>query len=143
MGRTFDADGADAVATEEPILTIGGYRYRGRVLSMAEWLPFYDRALAVAKITNTAAQLRAYHQLYVDFLAAVFPRRRYRVWAPHPVKALARAPGRTLEEAFARFFDHQLRMLKLDAPEPTRTTGPTPPRPDTSESAADETVLGV
>lgn len=145
MRRTFDADGADRAAIEEPLLTIGRFRYRGRVLSMAEWLPFYEQALAVDAMPDGPAQLRAYHQLYVRFLAAVFPTRRYSFWAPNPVKALARAPGRTLEEAFARFFSHQLRMLRLHAPEPTTPpTAPTtngPPWPDAI--ADDEIVLGV
>lgn len=120
----FDAD-VLAAALEEPTLTVGRFRYRGRVLAMMEWLPYWERELELQTRAKLVADQAAGVRLLADrltlardYLRAVFPRRRYTFWAPDPVKALAATPGRALEEAFARFFIHQATVLGLT------TTGP-------------------
>lgn len=109
-----------AAAHEEPILRIGSLVYRGRLLSIEEWLPFYERMVALeqrrAAAPDTAAapeDLRATIALWVDFLRAMFSR-RYRFWAPDPVTWLRKQPGAELRKAFYHFSFLQARALGWD-----------------------------
>lgn len=99
----FDAD-TYAAAQQEPELVIGACLYRGRLLSIDEWLVYaeqYDRLLASKP---TVKQLQAFYRRY---MRAVFPRSRFRWWAPDPVKGLFRLPWSAVQEAFKSFFELQ------------------------------------
>ena len=85
-GVSFDAD-ALAAANEEPTLTLAGYVYHGRLLSAPEWFLWRDRALALyARATSAPATVPEAEELalYQAFFKDVFPRRRFRFWAPDP-----------------------------------------------------------
>lgn len=108
-----------AKALEEPVLVLGTLKYRGRVLSIEEWLPFYERQVALNQERDTAATraekaraVRDALELWVDFLYAVFPRRGQFSWfAPDPVRQLRKTPGPALREAYYHFFYLQARAL--------------------------------
>lgn len=115
----FDADEM-AAAQVAPTLRVGGYLYRGRLLSIEEWLPWWERLLAIQAERRAAADtdggssergasFRRLNAFYRDYLRVVFPRRRYRWWAPDPVKHLMRQPFTVVEEAIAGFFFLQAR----------------------------------
>lgn len=71
--RVFDA--AEYVeALEPPILKIAGRTYRGRLLSMDEWIPFEPRTMRVANQEADWPEARAWIR---DFTDATFPPR---VW---------------------------------------------------------------
>lgn len=149
MAMTFTAH-AMAEAQEEPQLRLGHLLYRGRILSAAEWLVFWDRYLdlsdafasllaapgGVDQRALLALEQRS-HALRLDYLRAVFPRWRFRFWAPDPVQQLARGHPRDLREAFDSFFSLQARMMypartpdapTAAAPLPSPTAGtPSPP----------------
>lgn len=100
----FDAD-TYVAAQQEPELTLGSCLYRGRLLSIDEWLVFaaeYDRLI---EARASVKQLQAFYRRY---LSAVFPRSRYKFWAPDPVAGLFRLPWSAVQEAFARFFELQV-----------------------------------
>lgn len=110
----FDAD-AVAASQQAPTLMVGRYLYRGRLLSIEAWLPYWerlralDRAAAAADGDAAVASLRARSVLYRDYLRAVFPRRDFRFWAPDPVKHLMQQPLQVVEKTIAFFFTLQAR----------------------------------
>jgi hypothetical protein len=100
----FDAD-TFVAAQQEPELVIGACLYRGRLLSIDEWLVFaaeYDRLIARKA---PVAELKAF---YWRYMRAVFPRARYKFWAPDPVAGLFRLPWSAVQEAFRSFFALQV-----------------------------------
>lgn len=159
----FDAD-AHARAMAAPELTLDGYRYRGRVLSVTEWLPYWERLLSLearkaareeaqktnherlaAAVPDTIVELleeppapaaQEWLRLYRMYLEAVFPRRRFRpFWAPDPVARLAALPGNALAGAFERFFTHQLRVMKGVSAELESSESPSPALGNTSSGS--------
>jgi hypothetical protein len=107
----FNAD-TRAAALAVPTLTIGGLRYRGRILSAAEWLPWYERYLELAKKDGKSmAVVRERLAFYRAYMATVFPRHTLRFWAPDPARLLERQPGNMLAEAFTDFFSLQLSAI--------------------------------
>lgn len=139
----LDADAITA-AQEEPTVTVGNLLYRGRLLSIEEWLPFWERSqhldaeakLAPSSSADVAARrLRARTALYRDYLTAVFPRRRYRWWAPDPVKHLMALPFTALEASVAFFFILQAQAtfgkdaLKKSSTDTISSSSKTPPSP--------------
>ena len=142
-------------AQEEPVVRFGDRTYRGRLLSIEAWLPFYERLQALELVKAKAVDaglpfpLRQFVALWVDYLSAVFPRSDYRFWAPDPVKALRELPGNGLREAFEHFFSRQVLVLGATvappvspaAPQATTSDGPsssaaTPAAPAVVESEA-------
>lgn len=131
-------------ANEEPALTIGRFRYIGRLLSAPEWFTFWDRYLDLAeqidalKTVDEKAKARALvklerasHTLRLDYLRAVFPKHRFRWWAPDPVKTLEKSHPRAVREAFDAFFSLQARAMGSVSPEiPTDGTDSPPRTPD-------------
>lgn len=147
----FDAD-ALAAAQEAPTLTVGGYLYRGRLLSIEEWLPWWERLLAIqaerAKarreevMGERGASFRKLNEFYRDYLRLVFPRRRYRWWAPDPVKHLLSQPFSVVEDAIACFFFLQARAtFGADAMPQSQPIQPAPP--GTSSPPATASALGA
>lgn len=108
----FDADAITA-AQEAPTLTVGRFLYRGRLLSVEEWLPFWDRLQAMeakpaAASTRLAVlALRDRVAFYREYLRAVFPRRDFRFWAPDPVAHLLAQPFDVVEQTVGFFFTLQ------------------------------------
>jgi hypothetical protein len=137
----FNAD-TRAAALAVPTLTIGGLRYRGRILSAAEWLPWYERYLELAKKDGKSMTVvRERLAFYRAYMATVFPRHTLRFWAPDPARLLERQPGNMLAEAFTAFFSLQLSAIvgaeseaeptEPPSPAPGNTSsGSTPPGPD-------------
>lgn len=121
-GPSYNSSEALAGALEEPTLVVGILRFRGRILSIEEWLPFFERQVALEKLIadgpkggrGAAEILRASLALWIDYLRAVFPRRRYNWFAPDPVDQLRKAPGAALREAYYRFFFLQARAIGWD-----------------------------
>lgn len=105
-----------AEAHEEPVLRIGSLVFRGRLLSIEDWLPFYERQVALEKENDEkkkagqAPNIRAALELWVDYLRTIFPRRRFNWFAPDPVEWL-RKHDTQLREAYYRFFFLQARAL--------------------------------
>lgn len=144
----FDADSYRA-AQEEPTLQIGGLLYRGRLLSIEEWL-VYAGEIEQLRAADARATLRraenedrfardeellpdirgsassAYVALYRRYLRAVFPRRRFRFWAPDPVAGLMAMPWGVVTEAITRFFDLQALATKPRESTPTSGTSSAP-----------------
>ncbi|MGN6110837.1 MAG: hypothetical protein ACTHU0_37390 [Kofleriaceae bacterium] len=136
----FNAD-QHAAALEPPVLILGGLRYEGRLLSIEEWLPFAEEAGQLR--TGTRAAWAAFARRY---LRAVFPRRRFRVWAPDPVQLLMAQPWATVEEALDRFFVLQARAMSPRVPT-TETSGTgsldrTPPSPSAGAASAPDSPPG-
>lgn len=108
----FDAD-AMAASQDAPTLTVGRYVYRGRLLSIEEWLPWWERFIELQRTAETssrpAADMLKLLAFYRDYLRLVFPRRHYRWWAPDPVKHLLRQPLAVIEEAMTCFVLLQVR----------------------------------
>lgn len=130
----FDAD-ALTVSLEAPALTIGGVRYEGRLLSIEEWLPFLDRVQAIQRTGKT--EMADVVTLYRDYMRAVFPRSRFKFWAPDPVPILMRQPFTVVRQAFDRFFSLQALAMgapALSATDPSLTIGTDSP-PSTTEPA--------
>lgn len=139
-----------AEAHEEPVLRLDTgsqvLTFHGRVLSAPQWFPFLERYQELGRRAaasegdedsrDVAAQLRAQHQLHVDYLRAVFPKSRFRWWAPDPVKLLEHGHPRRLAETFERFFAHQVRVGQRGLSDESPTDGTSsPPR---TPSAPDE-----
>lgn len=114
----FDAD-QHAAAQERPVLIVGGLRYEGRLLSIEEWLPFADE---VEQLRAREAPVAAWSAFTRRYLQAVFPRQRFRWWAPDPVEQLLRQPWVVVQEALQRFFDLQARAMSQPGPT-TATSG--------------------
>lgn len=107
-----------ADAHEEPTITVGSNLYRGRLLSIEQWLPYYERLMDLevrAREDNSTVTLRDFVKLWVDYLYEVFPRSRFKLWVPDPVAAIREIPGEGLKESFASFFSHQARVLGMSA----------------------------
>ena len=127
-GVSFDAD-ALAAANEEPTLTLAGYVYHGRLLSAPEWFLWRDRALALyARATSAPATVPEAEELalYQAFFKDVFPRRRFRFWAPDPVPVLMAQPLGLVREAYQRFFLLQARANGVTGPQPLTPPSPRP-----------------
>ena len=118
------AAAADAAAmraaVEPPVLAIGGLTYRGRVLSIEEWLAFAERA------DGARGNMKALLRLYRDFLTAVFPPRRYKWWAPKAADLVMRRPFDEIQETVLRFFVLHLRWHGLQLEDETATASPSP-----------------
>lgn len=105
----FDADALSA-AQEVPTLMVDRFLYRGRLLSIEEWLPFWDRLQAMdarpaaADDAEARTRLRERAVFHRDYLRAVFPKRDFRFWAPDPVKHALRKPLQEVEAIVAFFF---------------------------------------
>lgn len=123
-----------AAANQEPHLALHGMAFHGRLLSIVDWLPFWERYVATQKAIEVAIadkrlpDLRPSTQLWIDFLRAIFPKDGRRWFAPDPVKLLAKEPGTVLRDTFNHFFFHQARSVGLDLghvdARPTPTPGP-------------------
>lgn len=126
-----------AAAHDEPTITVGRLVYRGRLLSIEEWLPFLERQL---ELEGRKASPREMVEHWVKYLYAVFPRRgRFRTFAPDPVAAIRSMPGNALQEAYLSFFFHQARVLgynRSGAPK-SATTPKSEPGTISSDRTAD------
>jgi hypothetical protein len=135
-------------ANEQPVLRYGRFVYEGRILSAPEWLVFWDRYLELMDAIRSASEdLRAISglqrrtlTLQLEYLRAVFPRSRYRFWAPDPVKLLTRGHPKDLRDAFDAFFSLQARAMGHATPttnsprtSPTDGTSSRDSTPDASE----------
>lgn len=137
----FDAD-ALAAAHEEPTIQVDRFVYRGRLLSVLEWLPFWERlqaleAKAVAEHADAAvARLRERQAFHADYLRAVFPKRDFRFWAPDPVAHILKKPLDDVDRIVGFFFTLQARAtFGADAIARTAST------PDGTESTHSTTPL--
>lgn len=135
----INATAAELAAThQEPELVIGSRLYRGRVLSIEEWLPFFEERYRLEQLALQAqgagklVDLRPWVKHWVAFLSAVFPRKDYRWWTPDPVQAIRQLPGNGLRDEYERFFLHQARALGLKPPASQRTTSGTDSSPSTA-----------
>lgn len=132
----FDAD-ALAAAQEAPTMTVGGFLYRGRLLSIEEWMPWWDRLTALRKgreqIRDSQDDAKAFLvtllQFYRDYLRVIFPRTRFRFWAPDPVEHLMRQPYVVIEEAMDRFFSLQERATFGESVRPNPIPSALPGQP--------------
>jgi hypothetical protein len=113
----FNAD-AIAAAQEAPMLTVGGLLYRGRLLSIEQWLPYWERmqdmdrrhsGVAGVPAPDMPAALRERARFFREYLRAVFPPGSYRFWAPDPVEHLMRKPFQVIESMVGFFFILQAR----------------------------------
>jgi hypothetical protein len=108
-----------AQAHQEPELVIGNKLYRGRLLSIEEWLPFFEERFALEQAAAKAAEagavvdMRPWVKHWVAYLRTVFPRSRFRWWVPDPVQAIRELPGMALRDEYERFFLHQARVLGM------------------------------
>lgn len=112
---------ANALAAEQraPTLHLGRFTYRGRLLSIEEWLPWWDewhaldverKALpADAQPSAVLAHFAKRSAFAERYLRVVFPRRRYPFWAPDPVAALLAQAHQVVEETLGFFFILQAR----------------------------------
>lgn len=135
-------------AHAEPVLRLGQLVYRGRLLSIEEWLPHFERRLELERqleadrAAKRVPNLRPWIDHWVAYLRAVFPRRRFRIFAPDPVAAIRALPGNGLRENYERFFLHQALALGLTHTESlatksgTSSGGSTPDRGNESAEAA-------
>ena len=57
---------------EPPIITIGGKTYRGRLLSLEEWLPFESQFQKIGDVAGVI-QLKAIRDLIRDYCMVAFP----------------------------------------------------------------------
>lgn len=141
----FNADALDE-SQAEPVLVVGSLRYRGRLLSIEEWLPFYERQVTLERASEEDVKakrppdLRARVALWVDFLHALFPKRgRFSWFAPDPVEQL-RKKRTALREAYYHFFYLQARALGWNLAGQATTDGEsssdsTPPSADALSGA--------
>ena len=142
----FDADVVRA-AQEEPTLRLGNLLYRGRLLSIEEWMVHAERldALNQRVTAGKAVSPKEMAAVYRAYLRAVFPvrrwwwpfaqGRRYRWWAPDPVKRLMRQPWGVVMEATQRFFVLQARAMQ-PRPGLEQTNGPSSTLSPSSEASA-------
>jgi hypothetical protein len=137
----LNATAADlAAAHQEPELRIGRMLYRGRLLSIEQWLPFFEERFRLEQLALTAqaegrpVDLRPWVKHWTAYLKAVFPRSDYRFWAPDPVRAIRELPGTGLRDEYERFFRHQARALGM-LPPASPTSG-TASSPSTSAASA-------
>lgn len=133
----FNAN-AIAASLVEPVLELGRLSYTGRLLSIEEWLPFWERiqeltaANEKARAEGRPADRLAAARLYREYLRTVFPRSRRRFWAPDPVPQLLAQPFEVVEGAMTFFFTLQLRasgMIPRTSSPPTAgsdSSGSTP-----------------
>lgn len=108
---SFDAD-AYLDSLQPPEIKLGGKTYKGRLLSLEEWMPFEPRLQAVASEKATVEEIRG---VIKDFCDAVFPvplldllnfRRKT---VGEQVVAL---PPAALLKAAAYFFECQARAMR-------------------------------
>lgn len=117
-----------AASLEDPVLEIRGFHFAGRILSIEQWLPHWERRLALEELAAKAVEcktppdLRPWLEHWVAFLKDVFPRKRYYFWAPDPVRLMREEPGLGLREHYERFFLYQ--AAALGAPLPPAMRGP-------------------
>lgn len=125
-----------AASLEEPVLEIGGFRFVGRILSIEEWVLHWERRQALEDLTakaielKTPPNLRLWVEHWIAFLRDVFPRRRFRWWAPDPVQLMRHSEGLGLRGYYDSFFLHQAVALGAALPGPI-------PGPLSSASTAD------
>jgi len=137
-----------AESLEEPVLEIDvgdiTYKFVGRILSIEEWVAHWERRLALEALAAraVAAKTPVDMQLWLDhwkaFLRAVFPRRRFRWWAPDPVRLAAESPGLGLRGHYERHFFLQAVAMgaALPPPAPSPTPGPSSSSSTPDASAA-------
>lgn len=114
---------ADAFATEPLELRIGGAVYRGRILSIVEWMGWKDRLVRHEEIEKAEGDqpkpetAQASLELMLAYMRDVFPpvvkrsgllRRRVTI---DPIAVFERRGARDTRTAFARFFGHQLHAM--------------------------------
>jgi hypothetical protein len=119
----FNAD-AYTEALEEPTLRIGNLLYRGRLLSLPEWLPVAAQldAIGTRQRNGEDVPIDETIQIYRKYLRLVFPRRRFLFWAPDPVAALFCMPWGVVTEAISRFFVLQA-LASTPRKSPSETNG--------------------
>lgn len=117
--RVFDAD-AYAAAVEPPMLKIGGHTYRGRVLSITEWLPFEPR---IARLYAGELSAEEFAALTHEYARALFPKGSWPFWLRDPVAQLLLQTPETIIAALTDFFGSQLRAMGLPAARTTKTPG--------------------
>lgn len=106
-------------AHEEPVFRHGRMVYRGRLLSIEEWLPHFERRVLLEALIEAdraeqrVPDLRPWVEHWIAYLKAVFPRRRFRLFAPDPVALMRALPGNGLRECYDRFFTLQALALGM------------------------------
>jgi hypothetical protein len=125
----FNADTFRA-AQEEPTLVIGGLLYRGRLLGIEEWFGYAEEYEA---LRTKDATVRDYAAFYRKYLRAVFPKSRFKVWAPDPVAHLFSLPQGVMTEAIKSFFTLQV-LATQGRKDPTSGTDGTDSPPRTADA---------
>lgn len=126
-------------AQEEPVYRHGRLVYRGRLLSIEEWLPFFERRVLLEsaaeedRAEKRLTDMRPWIAHWIAYLRAVFPSRRFRWFVPDPVALMRGLPGHGLRECYDRFFTHQARALGMTAA--SQVAQPTPNGSGTSDSS--------
>lgn len=134
----FDAD-AYLATQEVPVIVVGALVYRGRLLSLLEWLPIAEAIDALDERQKAGGKVppREFIRVYRKYLRMVFPRRRFVFWAPDPVAELFKLPWGAVTEAIRSFFALQAQASRprkspstsgTDSAPSTRPAGETPPR---------------
>jgi hypothetical protein len=140
----FDAN-AILSAMEAPTLRLGRFLYRGRLLSIEQWLPFWERlqelenAPVADGVTAVKARMRARTAFHRAYLRAVFPRRDFKFWAPDPVAQVLAQPFDLVEKIVSFFFILQARATfgtTIDEPMTTNGTSSPPVTPAPRSDAA-------
>lgn len=111
----FDAD-AYLAGLERPTVRIGNITFRGRLLSIEEWLPFEELLAAIADAANgepTAQASADMHEFAEKYLRAVFPREDipWYLRRRDPVPALLKLPWAGLLELLKSFLAAQRRSM--------------------------------
>jgi hypothetical protein len=109
------------------VLYLNERRYEGRLLSIEEWLPFWDRMQQLQRAETK--DLRAWVAFYREYLRAIFPQRRRPFWVRDPGARLLQQPFSIVEQAMLRFFILQARAMGVTEP-----TTPTPPSTSGTDS---------
>lgn len=126
--------------TQEPVLELDGLRFRGRILSIEQWLPHWEQRCALEEITAEALAnkqpppLRPWVNHWVAFLKDVFPSTLRNFWSPDPIHLIRRLPGNGLREHYEHFFSHQalalgMRVAVESPTDGTSSSGSTPASP--------------
>jgi len=115
---------------EAPTLVFGSLVYRGRLLSLPEWLRVSTQLeqLSARQTAGETIPQHEYQRVYRAYLRMVFPRNRFRFWAPDPVAQLFQLPWGAVTEAIRSFFALQaLASTPRKSPSEMHATTSAPP----------------
>lgn len=111
----FDAD-QYIEALEPPVFKYGGRIYRGRILSMEDWVRFAPR---LQKAARKELSHLDYQVLIWQLARAIFPRPWWKVWERSVGSILLKLPIKVREAAVQDFLEPQGRALGLTEASPT------------------------